>query len=73
MSEHHKDASVGVAHVLFDAMPPVERAQVEAEAEAKGVAAVEIVRRSLDILISESDSSSRMPGTPVRRNALQRG
>lgn len=54
MTKHHKDASVGVAQVLLDGMAPAERAQVQAEAEAKGVGAVEIVRRSLDILIADA-------------------
>ena len=59
MTEHHKDASIGVAQVLLDGMPPAERAQVQAEADAKGVSAVEIVRSSLDILIAESKPASR--------------
>jgi hypothetical protein len=58
MSEHHKDASVGVAQALFDGMPPAEQAQVRAEAETKGVSALEIVRLSLDILIAESRPAS---------------
>ncbi|MCJ2083298.1 hypothetical protein [Methylobacterium sp. J-090] len=58
MTKHHKDASAGVAQVLLDGMPPAERAQVQAEADAKGVGAVEIVRQSLDILIAESRPAS---------------
>lgn len=58
MSEHHKDASVGVAQALFDGMAPAEQAEVQAEADSKGVSAVEIVRRSLDILIADSNPSS---------------
>ena len=73
MSEHHKDASIGVAQVLLDGMAPQERAQVQAEAAAKGVEAVEIVRRSLDILISDSDAAAREVEKPVRRNVLERG
>lgn len=72
MGGHHKDASVGVARVLLDGMPAVERARVEAEAEAEGVAAVEIVRRSLDILIAGSAPASKA-GTPGRRAARGRG
>lgn len=59
MSEHHKDASVGVAQALFDGMGSAERKEVQAEAEIKGVSAVEIVRRSLDILIAESRPPAR--------------
>jgi len=67
MSEHHKDASRAVAQVLLDGLAPAERAQVQAEAEAKGVDAVEIVRRSLDILIAEAPSSARSgTGGPSR-------
>jgi len=58
MGEHHKDASVAVAQAVFDGMPPAEQAQVRAEAEAKGVSAIEIVRLSLDILIAESRPAS---------------
>jgi len=62
MSQHHKHASVAVAQTLFDGMPPAEQAQVLAEAEAKGVSPIEIVRLSLDILIAESRPAS----APVR-------
>ena len=60
MSEHHKDASVGVAQAILDGMPEAEQAKVRAEADSEGVGAVEIVRRSLDILIAESGPASRM-------------
>lgn len=58
MSEHHKDASIGVAQALFGGMSAAEQAEVQAEADSKGVSAIEIVRRSLDILITESDPAS---------------
>ncbi|GJE53571.1 MULTISPECIES: hypothetical protein [Methylobacterium] len=58
MGEHHKDASAGVAQALFDGMSPAEQAEVQAEADSKGVSAVEIVRLSLDILIAESNPSA---------------
>ncbi|CAA2101700.1 hypothetical protein MBUL_01310 [Methylobacterium bullatum] len=54
MGEHHKHASVGVAQAIFDGMPTVDRARVEAEAASKGVSALEIVRQSLDILIADA-------------------
>lgn len=54
MTEHHKDASVGVAQAILDGMPAAEQATVQAEADREGVSAVEIVRRSLDILIAAS-------------------
>lgn len=66
MSEHHKDASAGVAQVIFDGMSPAEQATVQAEADGKSVSVVEIVRRSLDILIAESrppSSRGRIAGT----------
>jgi len=69
MSDHHKDASIGVAQVLFDGMSAAERAEVQAEADSKGVSAVEIVRRSLDILIAESNPAApkgRIVGKPAR-------
>ncbi|MET0259409.1 MAG: hypothetical protein ABW179_12605 [Methylobacterium sp.] len=58
MSEHHKHASAGVAQVIFDGMSAAEQAEVRAEADGKGVSAVEIVRLSLDVLISESAAAS---------------
>lgn len=54
MSEHHKDASVGVAQAILDGMPASEQATVQTEADREGVSAVEIVRRSLDILFAEA-------------------
>lgn len=62
MSEHHKDASVAVAQRLLDEMSPADLAQVQAEADSKGVSAVEIVRRSLVVLITETN-----PTTPQSR------
>ncbi|GJE16920.1 hypothetical protein [Methylobacterium marchantiae] len=56
MSNQHKAASAIVAQVLFDQMAANEQAVVRAEAVSKGVSAVEIVRRSLDILIAEAGS-----------------
>lgn len=58
MSEHHKDASPAVARVILEGMAPVERAEVEKEAQAKGVDPVEIVRLSLDVLISETGQAA---------------
>ncbi|WP_430912998.1 hypothetical protein [Methylobacterium sp. sgz302541] len=57
MSDHHKHASAAVARTLFDGMPAAERAEVQAEADREGVGALEIVRRSLDILIAETGTS----------------
>jgi hypothetical protein len=54
MSEHHKDASPAVARAIFEGLDPTERAAVEKEASEKGVEPIEIVRRSLDVLISET-------------------
>jgi len=54
MTEHHKDASLGVARAVFDSLDPEQRAAVEKEANEKGVEPIEIVRRSLDVLISET-------------------
>lgn len=59
MSEHHKDASARVAQVLLDGMTLDEQAEVQVEADRAGVSAVEIVRRSLDILISDSKVLAR--------------
>lgn len=54
MTEHHKDASIGVAQAILDGMPAAEQATVQAEADREGVSSIEIVRRSLDILIAAS-------------------
>lgn len=62
MAEHHKDASVGVAQAILAGMPAAEQATVQDEADKLGVSAVEIVRRSLDILIAESGPGVS-PGT----------
>lgn len=59
MSAHHKDASAAVAQTIFDGMAPAAKAEVQAEAQSKGVSAIEIVRRALDILITESPSVGR--------------
>jgi hypothetical protein len=58
MNKHHKHASAGVAQVIFDGMSSAEQAEVRAEADRKGVSAVEIVRLSLDVLIAESNPAS---------------
>ncbi len=58
MTEHHKDASVAVAQRLLDEMSPADLAQVQAEADSKGVSAVEIVRRSLEVLITETNPTA---------------
>ncbi len=68
MSEHHRDASVAVAQALFDGMSSAERAEVQAEADTRGVSAVEIVRRSLDILIAGSRPTAQ-EGRIVGRSA----
>lgn len=67
MSQHHKDASPAVARVILEGMAPAERAEVEKEAQAKGVDPVEIVRLSLDVLISETGQAARKPQL-VRRS-----
>ncbi|MCJ2035650.1 hypothetical protein [Methylobacterium sp. J-068] len=59
MREHHKDASAQVAQALLAGMSPDEQAEVQAEADLAGVSAVEIVRRSLDILIADSEVLAR--------------
>ncbi|SFL66225.1 hypothetical protein [Methylorubrum salsuginis] len=61
MSHHHKDASPAVARVILEGMGPAERAEVEKEARAKGVDPVEIVRLSLDVLISETGQAAGKP------------
>ncbi|CAO4165799.1 hypothetical protein [Methylorubrum aminovorans] len=58
MSEHHKDASPAVARAIFEGLGPTERAEVEREAIEKGVEPIEIVRRSLDVLISETGQAA---------------
>lgn len=58
MSEHHKDASSAVARIVFEGLSPPERDEVEKEAQAKGVDPIEIVRRSLDVLISETGQAA---------------
>lgn len=61
MSEHHKDASPAVARAVLEGLGPAERAEVEKEANEKGVEPVEIVRRSLDVLISETGQAAGKP------------
>ena len=61
MSEHHKDASLAVARVIFEGMAPTERSEVEKEAREKGVDPLEIVRLSLDVLISETGQAAGKP------------
>ncbi|MCP2081026.1 UNVERIFIED_ORG: hypothetical protein J2W74_002212 [Methylorubrum zatmanii] len=57
MAEHHKNASVGVARAVLEGLGTEERAAVEKEAREKGVDAIEIVRGSLDTLISDTEQS----------------
>lgn len=69
MGEHHKNASPAVARVVFEGLPPFERGEVEKEAQSKGVDPIEIVRRSLDVLISETEQSADKP-VVVRRSEV---
>ncbi|BDL42420.1 hypothetical protein [Methylorubrum sp. GM97] len=57
MAEHHKNASVGVARAVLEGLGAEERAAVEKEAGEKGIDAIEIVRSSLDSLISDTEQS----------------
>ncbi|QDI82256.1 hypothetical protein E8E01_18385 [Methylorubrum populi] len=57
MAEHHKNASVGVARAVLEGLGSEERAAVEKEAREKGIDAIEIVRSSLDSLISDTEQS----------------
>ncbi|AMB43369.1 hypothetical protein [Methylobacterium sp. AMS5] len=54
MTEHHKDASPGIAKAVYENLDSEQRAAVEKEASERGVEPIEIVRRSLDVLISET-------------------
>lgn len=57
MAEHHKNASVGVARAVLEGLGTDERAAVEKEARETGIDPIEIVRSSLDALISDTEQS----------------